>query len=218
MAGPIQKVHTPRLSFLMRGSQQPYLRPPAVEQIYPAAPQTVTPWQQAMNGGYDHEYGASMQPRANPAFSDTWVTMATGGANKVIPQGIDYSRTPCCMPNSSGGMGDAGAGALVAALVGVPLMLLGILMLTEGASGGMLLGKGDRFRNPIKKRKGKPHQGDIVRYSVPFMRSTGMITERSGEITKVIEKSGKGWYVKVRWDDGGGAVGVLSQNLEVWHW
>ena len=74
----------------------------------------------------DMEYGASMQPRGNPVFADSWVIGATGGASKVIPQGIDYSRTPCCAAHA--GMSGSGTGVLFAGVVGVPLLLLGVLV------------------------------------------------------------------------------------------
>jgi hypothetical protein len=93
----IKQVHTPRLSFLMRGANQPYIRRPVVRQINPAMMPQI-----GMGGYVDwHEYGASMAPRANPVWNDLWIVGATGGANKVIPQGIDYSRTPCCMAGSA---------------------------------------------------------------------------------------------------------------------
>lgn len=112
----MRQVHTPRLSFLMRSSKQPVIRSPIVRAIHPAAPMSVVPWF-AMG-----EYGASMAPRSNPAFNDAWVIGATGGASRVIPQGIDYSRTPCCTTGLSG----MDVTPLVAALIGVPLVLFGM--------------------------------------------------------------------------------------------
>lgn len=91
---------------------------------------------------YDNEYGASMSPRSNPAFNDTWVIGATGGVNRVVPQGIDYSRTPCCTPGPSAMAGTAGSNAtLYMGLIAVPLSLLLITM---------LFGRGPA-RNPAAK-------------------------------------------------------------------
>lgn len=107
---------TPRLSFLMRGASQPVNPPPVYKVIVPAA----RPRIRRGVAGYDLEYGASMQPRANPAFNDLWVVGATGGANRVIPQGIDYSRDPCCTT----GLAGAEVSPLVVGLIGIPLVLL----------------------------------------------------------------------------------------------
>lgn len=140
MAGPLETVHISRLSRVMRGDEEGYLRRPLIQKVQPVEPPRITPWWQGNVGApasitpgwhegvgaVDFEYGASMQPRNNPKFSDTWVIGATAGANRVIPQGIDYSRTPCCVP---GGMGDASApvaGALLFAVVGVPLLVFGV--------------------------------------------------------------------------------------------
>jgi hypothetical protein len=135
MAGPLKVVHVPRLQRLMRGDEEPYLRRPLIEKVAPRAPLPVVPWYDAGMGNLDLEYGASMDPRSNPAFADAWVIGATGGANRVIPQGIDYSRTPCCVPN---GMGEGlpSVGPLFAGLIGVPLVLLGMLLVGEAAVGG----------------------------------------------------------------------------------
>jgi hypothetical protein len=141
--GPLHTVHIPRLSRVMRGERENYLHPPLIQKTKPLAPPTITPWwyegptrvnMQGM-GNIDFEYGGSMQPRDNPAFSDAWVIGATAGANRVVPQGIDYSRTPCC----SAGMGDAGTTSLFVGLVGVPLLVFGI-MVAGDVLGALALG------------------------------------------------------------------------------
>ena len=217
MAGPLKVVHTPRLQRLMWGKQEPFLRRPLIEKVAPRAPLPVVPWYDAGMGRLDLEYGASMDPRSNPAFVDSWVIGATGGANKVIPQGIDYSRTPCCVPNGLSGDTPAGVGALFAGLVGVPLVLLGMLLVGEAAAGGQRPFR----RNPIRARKGKPHVGDVVRYASKFLKSIGVYSGSmpfaSGEITKVRTKMGNGWLVDVAWDDGDSGP-VLSSNLEIKTW
>jgi len=120
MAGPLNTVFTPRLQRLMRGTQEPYLRRPMIQRVDPVTmPVQIHPALAA----YDDELGASAQPRANPAFSDAWVVGATAGANRVIPQGVDYSRTPCCVPNGVSGMGEASMAPLLVGVVGVPLAL-----------------------------------------------------------------------------------------------
>lgn len=227
MAGPLRVVHTPRQARLMRGDEEPFLRRPLIEKVEPYAPLPVVPWYDPGMGKLDLEYGASMDPRSNPAFVDSWVIGATGGANRVIPQGIDYSRTPCCVPNGLSGDGSLSVGPLFAGLVGIPLILLGMLLVGEAASSGQR--PFTRRRNRAvgklpgtKKRQGKPQVGDVVRYSRNFLRSIGAYTGRTpfavGEITFVEDKKwGNGWYVKVLWDDEPEeAMGVLSLNLEIY--
>jgi len=95
------------------------------------------------------EYPASVQPRANPAFSDTWVTGATGGARMVVPQGIDAFRTPavqgCGACSGGGGLsgGIAAVAPVFAGLVGVAAILF-LASLTERGPGAM---SGRRRRN-----------------------------------------------------------------------
>lgn len=118
--GPLKVVTTPMLQRLMRGVDEPYLRPPLVQMPTPASTQPgINPWFQGV-GAYDMEYGASMQPRSNPAFNDTWVAGATAGASEVVPQGIDYSRTNCCMPMN----GFQDVSPLFIGVVGIPLAVL----------------------------------------------------------------------------------------------
>ena len=105
----LKQVHTPRLSFLMRDSTKPFTRP-LVRTILPPL------------SDYDDEDGESLNPRANPAFTDAWFTAATGGANRVIPQGIDYSRTPCCA-----GLSGADSFSLIIGAIGVPIALFAII-------------------------------------------------------------------------------------------
>ncbi len=128
--GPLKVVHIPRLQRTMRGNEEPYLRRPFIQKVQDLVPPTVTPWWYSSNGmgALDLEYGASMQPRNNPAFNDTWLIGATGGANRVIPQGIDYSRTPCCVPNGVSGLGGVegvlgvGLGTFIGFLLGGAVM------------------------------------------------------------------------------------------------
>ena len=123
----IRQVATPRLSFLMRSAQMPYLQRPVVYPIAPVSPQGLTPWYAGM--GNVIEPSASMQPRNNPVFNDAWVVGATGGANRVVPQGIDYSRTPCCTAHSGMGMFDD-VNPLWFGVVAIPAayLLLNLLM------------------------------------------------------------------------------------------
>jgi hypothetical protein len=81
-------------------------------------------------GCCQQEYGASNQPRNNPAFDDTWIIGATGAAQRVIPQGIDYSRTPCCL----GSNGAGSTSTLFIGVVGVPLAILLLTVLFSGYS------------------------------------------------------------------------------------
>jgi hypothetical protein len=94
----------------MRSVNMPYLQKPHVTTIRPLTYPGITPWYQASSyqpsgalGAY--ELPASAEPRANAAFNDTYVIGASGAANMVVPQGIDYSRRPCC---SGGGLGSIG--------------------------------------------------------------------------------------------------------------
>lgn len=88
-------VHTPRLSPLMRSTSMPYLQKPLVAGIRPVEAHLFTPWYERSGMGA-FELPESAQPRANPAFSDTYVIGASGGANRVYPQGVDYSRLSGC--------------------------------------------------------------------------------------------------------------------------
>jgi hypothetical protein len=102
----LKQVHIPRWSQLMRSASMPYLQKPHTTPISTLAYPGITPWNRAsacqpsgVLGAF--EVGASAEPRANPAFSDAYVIGASGAANMVVPQGIDYSRRPCC---SGGGL------------------------------------------------------------------------------------------------------------------
>jgi hypothetical protein len=121
----MKTVFTPRLQRLMRGVREPVLLRPMTRSVLAPTLPAITPWYNL--GSYDTELGASAQPRNNPAFNDAWVIGATGGASQVIPQGIDYSRTPCC--TASGPMnGLADTAPLLVGLVGVPLLILGAMV------------------------------------------------------------------------------------------
>ena len=65
----------------------------------------------------------------------------------------------------------------------------------------------------------KPAIGKRVMYSAAFVRNAGHdaeISQRRGTVVAVPQKVGKGWYVKIRWDDetDENARGALSSNLE----
>lgn len=101
----------------------------------PWVPKSLTTMIQPALGDW-YEYPGSVNPRANPAFADAWVTGATGGARQVVPQGVDAFRG-CSGCHGVGDNGAVGLGGLLLAVVGVPALILGITYLMESGPGGV---------------------------------------------------------------------------------
>ena len=118
--------HKPVMPFILRPANQPGYDH--------RVPEPITPWSMGSI--------AAMQPRNNPAFNDTWLIGATGGAARVYPQGPQaYPVGGCSGCGDDTAIAAAGGASLLGiALVGTAVVLLASFLMMDSG--------GDRFHNP----------------------------------------------------------------------